>query len=230
MSEALAQMILPLRFDQSYSFDNFYDEDEFVLHALVSAIQSPAEHFVLISGGIASGKTHLINASAAFCQKNGIAFQYFNAEQLMQYGSDIITACSESSVLLIDDIQLLAGNSEWERKLYDLYNESQRENWIFIAACKKDNLASFELKDLCSRLDSGFQLTLDSRDETTLKKIIEFRTHLLGLSINKDVLNYLFSHYPRDLKQQLNLIKKLSERSLVQKRKLTIPFIKATME
>ena len=220
------QLPLPLRFDQSNSFEHFYSDDDFVAHSIVKQIEVTDEPLLVVTGGPDSGKSHVLNATALYCQSKKISFQYFEANMLLEYGVDIIAPCTKGHVIIIDDAHLLAKNPEWERKLYDLYNDAQRYQWVLIISITSNELLSFQLKDWASRIKAGIRISLVSTDQNSLKKIVELRSKLLGLKLKPEVIDYLLVHFSRDLSTQLKLLKQLDEQSLEQSRNITIPFVK----
>ncbi len=223
------QLALPLRFDQSCSFEHYYGDNDFASHSLKRHIDLTSEPLIFVTGEASTGKSHLLNASALYCQLKNIPFQYFSGQMLLEYGIEIIAECNKDSVLIIDDVHHLAGNRVWERKLYDLYNDAQRHHWLIILSALKTEINRFLLKDWASRIKAGVQISLVTANETELKKIIQFRSKLLGLKIRPEVIDYLLVHFQRELSAQIGLLKKLDERALEQHRNITIPFVKEVL-
>jgi len=223
------QLPLPLRFDQSNSFEHFYSDDDFVAHSIVKQIEMSNEPLLVVNGPPASGKSHVLNAAALHCQSKKISFQYFEAAMLLEYGVDIIAPCEKGHIIIIDDVHLLAKNSEWERKLYDLYNDAQRYHWVLIISSLSNELLLFQLQDWASRIKAGMRISLETVNQNSLKRIVELRSKLLGLKLKPEVLDYLLVHFPRDLSTQLKLLKQLDEQSLEQNRNITIPFVKSVL-
>lgn len=226
---SLQQLPLPLRFDQSRSFEHFYSNDGFETHSLSAYIDSLHEALIVIKGEKGTGKSHLLNASALYCQQKNIPFQYFEAAMLLDYGIEVITDCLAGSVLIIDDVHLVAKNKEWECKLYDLYNHAQRFHWVLIVSGLTLKLNNFQLKDWLSRLAVGVQINLAAASGATLKKILQLRSKLLGLKLKPEVIDYMAVHFSRELSVQIDLLKILDEQALKLKRNITIPFIKESL-
>jgi len=184
------------------------------------------EPLIVVKGEPETGKSHLLNASALFCQENKIPFQYFEASMLLECGVDIISECMQGSALIIDDVHHLIDKPEWERKLYDLYNHAQRFHWVLIVSGLTHQLSGFQLKDWASRLMAGVQIDLKTANEWELKNILQFRSKLLGLKLKPEVIDYLSVHFSRELTAQIALLKELDKQALLLKRNITIPFIK----
>jgi len=223
------QLPLPLRFDQSCSFDHFYSNDDYVSQSIKLHIDTMQEPLLLINGEQSTGKSHLLNAAALYCQQYSVPFQFFEASMLLEYGCEVVAPNSQGSVLIIDDLHLLAKNKEWERKLYDLYNDAQRHQWLMLVSLTSIELNLFELKDWASRLKAGFNIKLIAYDEQNLNEILKLRSKILGLKLKQDVIDYLLVHFSRDLPEQIKLLRELDRQALEQNRNITIPFIKETL-
>ena len=89
-------------------------------------------------------------------------------------------------------------------------------------------LASLNIKlaDLRSRLSWGPIYKLDALNENEKQKALQQRAKKRGLDLSDDVATYLLKHSPRDMSSLFTLFEKLDKASMVEKRKLTIPFIK----
>ncbi len=223
---AFSQLPLPLRFDQTCNFEHYYCEHHFVSHTVKKHIKKTEEPLLVVKGGESTGKSHVLNAAALYCQQKKIPFQYFEANMLLEYGVDIVAPCQQGDVVIIDDVQLLAQHTEWERKLYDMYNDAQRYNWLLIISVLSNELSTFLLHDWASRIKAGIHLGLDNVDEEKLKNIIKLRSKLMGLKIKPDVIEYLLGHYSRNLSEQISILKILDQSALEQQRNITIPFVK----
>ncbi|MFN9707717.1 MAG: HdaA/DnaA family protein, partial [Burkholderiales bacterium] len=47
-----------------------------------------------------------------------------------------------------------------------------------------------------------------------------------GLTLSEDVVSYLLTHFPRNLKQLMILLDRLDDFALIHKRALTVPLLK----
>lgn len=226
MNQHVEQLLLPLKIDQSARFDNFYTDDLFVINSLKNTALNRSDSFVLLHGQTNTGKTHLLQALLSLLQSHSISVQYFYAEMLLDAPPEIVSFDTQT-VILIDDIHLLAQNMQWERKLYDLYNEAYRQKKLLVCSRTAVKTISFDLQDLESRINSGLQLKLKDNDENQLKNIIKLRAQCLGLLFDQGVLDYLLTHFSRDLDVQMSIMQELNKQSLQSSRKVTIPFVKS---
>ena len=131
------------------------------------------------------------------------------------------------SLIALDDIQKVIGDESWELALFNLYNRV-REKGVNLLISSAEPLASLNIKlaDLKSRLSWGpiFKLTVLSDKDKQLA--LQQRAKNRGLDLADDVVAYLLKRSPRDMNSLFALFEKLDKASMVEKRKLTIPFIK----
>jgi len=227
----VAQIPLPLSFDKRFSFQNYIaDNSAYVQHNLKALFDETGEPLVGLWGGTDSGKTHLLNACAHYARHCNVQFHLFDALQLHQAEADNFSDFAYGSVLGIDNLDLLAGNREWEEQFYQLINRVKAgEIRLVFSLSRNPRDIGFKLPDLKSRLMWGLLIALQSPDDEQLTELLKTRAQLLGLVMNYDVLNYLLSHYSRKLSDQMQLLYRLDHASMSKKRKITIPLIRETL-
>jgi DnaA family protein len=150
---------------------------------------------------------------------------------VQSYSPLVLDGLDNINLVCIDDIELIAGRADWEEALFDLFNRLKlSKGRLVISSNQSPQQSSIQLNDLQSRLSSGLPLNIKPlSDECTIQALIA-RTHHLGLELNKDTANYLISRFPRDFQTLCGLLDTLDKASLTAQRKLTIPFIKSTLE
>ena len=85
------------------------------------------------------------------------------------------------------------------------------------------------LPDLVSRLAWGPVFALPPLDDERRQELLVQRAALRGLSMPREVASYLISRAPRGATELVILLEKLDKASLEAQRKLSIPFVKATL-
>jgi len=131
------------------------------------------------------------------------------------------------SLIALDDIQKVIGDESWELALFNLYNRV-RETCVNMIVSSIEPLASLDIKlaDLKSRLSWGPTYKLVSLNDEEKLHALQQRAKNRGLDLADDVVLYLLKRSPRDMTSLFALFEKLDNASMVEKRKLTIPFIK----
>jgi DnaA family protein len=227
----IKQIVLPLTLDRQFSFDNFVsDRADLVLSSLRALIRGDGETQIGLWGAAASGKTHLLNASADFARQNGVQLQIYDATQLRQCDASEFQGFSHCDVLVIDNLDAIAGNMQWEAQFYQVINRCREGDYRFVFAMtsKPDELAT-SLADFRSRLQWGLLLHLPTSSEPEIRHILRKRAQLIGIELSDDVISYLMTHHARNLATQIEILQCLDGASLSQQRRVTIPLIKQTL-
>jgi chromosomal replication initiation ATPase DnaA len=115
-------------------------------------------------------------------------------------------------------------SDEEEIFLFHLFNhlKNNKHHILFISEHKiNPNLA-----DLKSRMLTASMLEILPPDEEMLKALYFKYFHDFGININMEVINFLMTHFDRSYEVIFNLSKKLNDLSVLEKKTITIPFIK----
>ena len=193
-------------------------------------IQGDGEAQIGIWGTTASGKTHLLNASADYARQKSVALQIYDAKQLLQCDANEFEGFSHCDVLAIDNLDAIAGNAEWEACFYQVINRCRDGDCRFVFAMthRPEDLETV-LDDFRSRLQWGLMLQLPSSDDIEIRQILRKRAQLIGIELAEDVISYLMTHHARNLATQMAILRRLDGASLSQQRKVTIPLIKQAL-
>ena len=231
MERAIKQIALPLSLDRQYSFENFIsDRADLIIASLKALIQGDGEAQIGLWGTMASGKTHLLNASADYARQKSVVLQIYDAKQLLQCDANEFEGFSHCDVLAIDNLDAIAGNAEWEACFYQVINRCRDGDYrfVFAMAHRPEDLDT-TLDDFRSRLQWGLMLQLPSSDDFEIRQILRKRAQLIGIELAEDVISYLMTHHARNLATQMAILRRLDWASLSQQRKVTIPLIKQAL-
>ncbi len=227
----MAQLPLPLQFDPRFSLDNFLSgQAPYIRHQLKALFDHTGERLIGLWGGPDSGKTHLLNACALYAREGDIPCHLFDAAQLMDASAEGFCDFPVGAVLAVDNLDLLAGNRDWEAGFYQIINRVQQGELRFLfSLSRRPRDIGFRLPDLKSRLGGGLLIALPSPDDATVEYILRERARLLGLGLGDKALRFLLSRYSRRLKDQMEALRQLDEAALSQKRRITIPLIREVL-
>ena len=181
-------------------------------------------------GDAASGKTHLLNASAHFARKQGIELQLYDAAQLVCCDASTFEGYGNCDVLAVDNLDAVVGDAAWEAFFYQAINRCRdgEYRFVFTLAARPGNQA-FGLADLRSRLQWGLLLQLPASGDAEVRDILRRRAELLGFELSDEVISYLMNRYPRDLAAQMAILRHLDGASLSQQRRITIPLVRQAL-
>lgn len=225
------QLILPVRPQETLTLANFFPgENQILLRYLQTFIEKIGERYVYIWGGVGAGCSHLLQACCHAMRVQGGTATYIPLSKIAELDPQIFENLENFHLVCIDDVQVIAGKPLWEEALFHFYNRLMVGGRLLIAAKVAPLGLGLQLPDLASRLASGmiFQIQELSDDEklTALTK----RANSHGLELTDEVGQFLLRHYPRDLPSLFAALKKLDDVSLIEQRRLTIPFIKQVLE
>ena len=85
------------------------------------------------------------------------------------------------------------------------------------------------LPDLQSRLQSLSSYRLSDLNESERMAALKFKANIRGILVSDAVAEYIYTRCQRDAKSLFDLLNVLDRLSLVEQRKLTIPFVKQAM-
>ena len=218
------QLTLDIQLDDFATFTNFYSEGQ---EQVVAQLQYLTEDFIFICGPHGAGKTHLLQAAAATAREKNknIFYTSFGLEAFgrLDVQTDVLNDLESFDLIILDDLD----NLQDEQALFHAFNRIRDAGKkLIVSAQKPPALLDIQLPDLKSRLSWGATYQLKALDDEQKIAVLQFRAQRRGFEIKADVANYIVNHYSRDLSDLMQLLDKIDQLSLEQKRKVTIPLIK----
>ncbi len=209
-------------------FDNFFciPDNAPLLHFL-QGFTASRERLCLLHGVPGSGKTHLLQA---LCHHIEHAV-YLPLRQLQSYGPVTLEGLENFPLLVIDDVQVVAGDAAWEERLFALFNAVHAgTGHLCLAADKPAAQLPLQLADLRSRLQLCIPFEVRELDDAAKAVVLRQNAAQRGMELREDAAHYILLHSPRGMHALLAVLDKLDHQSLAEQRKLTLPFIKACMD
>ncbi|MBE6127761.1 MAG: chromosomal replication initiator protein DnaA [Erysipelotrichaceae bacterium] len=210
------------------TFDNFVVGDcnrESQAAALACAI-NPGKFFnpLFIYGNSGLGKTHLLMAIANYVQKNDPTKKIYYTESL-KFVENVVNAIHDGKIdafkqylysidlLLVDDIQFLAGKEKSHEIFFTIYNELVNNRKQICIASDRQPKEIKGLEDrLISRFSSGLSVGIDSPEFETSMAILKMkiRQNSYGMDdVEQEALAYIASNFSgnvRDLEGAWNRV------------------------
>lgn len=246
------QLFLPVQTKLEKHFEHFLgDANVKVVDCLKTFIEKKEETLLFLVGPESVGKTHLLSASvhyydAYFSAKTpSYNAAYFSLAELIDVPleqtmlSDLSAFFESFDFLALDDIDLWLHSfvADPEDALYvaesfmfGLFNYyKQHSKQLMIASKSVPSRLNLHLKDLESRLTSGLLVTITKMNDQEKNQLIRALAQLKGFLLDDDVSAFILKRSGRDLPDLLKVLDKLDKASLIEKRKLTVPFVKKTL-
>ena len=222
-------------FDQihnpEYTFDNFIvgSSNKFAHAACTAVAERPAMDYnpLFIYGPSGLGKTHLICAivNEIKRKKPDIKVLYINGED---FTNQLIESISKNDtirfhnkfrscdILLIDDIQFIAGKVSTQEEFFHTFNALHHEQKQIILTSDRPpkDIATLEER-LRTRFEWGLIADIQPPDLELRLAIFKKKTEQAGIMIPDDVLLFLAENLRSNIRQIEGAIKKLSAKSLI---------------
>jgi len=205
------------RLNPKYVFDPFVigSSNRFAHAAAVAVAEAPAKAYnpLFIYGDSGLGKTHLLHAIGHYARRlySGIRVRYVNSEEFTNdfinsirddEGASFKTTYRNVDVLLIDDIQFLAGKDRTLEEFFHTFNALHNNNKqvVITSDLPPKQLAGFEDR-MKSRFEWGLLTDIQPPELETRIAILRKKAQSEGLSAPDDALEYIASKISSNIRE-----------------------------
>lgn len=221
------QLALSFPVTEQYTFRTFLDEPW--NRELIARLRSPMEEAgaIVIWGARGSGRTHLLQA---LCHEHDDAVYVPLASMMADYPPAILEGLESIAVICIDDLDRISTRRDWQEALFRLFNGvRERGGRLVMTADNPPRQLSLALEDLRSRLSWGSIYQLHPLSEAGKSEVLRMRAEQRGIELGEDIRRYILQRSRRDIHALLGVLDTLDQLSLVEKRRITIPFVRSIM-
>ena len=232
----------------AYTFNSFIvgSSNQFAHAASFAAAQKPGKAYnpLFIYGGVGLGKTHLINAIGNHILKNSednlrvccISAEHFTNQvingirtnKMEDFRNRYRFGCD---VLLIDDIQFIAGKESTQEEFFHTFNalyESKKQ--IVLTSDKSPHEMSYLEERLRSRFEWGLIADIQPPEIETRIAILSQKAEADGVEFPSEVAMYLAQYTNSNVRELEGVLNNLVAHSKLMNTSITIELAKQVLK
>ena len=203
--------------NERYTFDTFIvgSNNELAYAACQAIAQNPGTKYnpLFVYGGVGLGKTHLIQAvgNGVLANNQKARVVYVTSEQFVQELLDAIRYKKvtdfaghyrSADVLIIDDIQFIAGKEKTQEEFFHTFNALHQANKQIIISSDKPPKSIPTLEErLRSRFEWGMIVDIGTPDFETRCAILQNKAVQHEIDLPQDVVEFLANHFQSNVRE-----------------------------
>ncbi len=203
--------------NERYTFENFIvgSGNELAYAACQAVAVQPGTKYnpLFLYGGVGIGKTHLIQAvgNAVLTTNPKARVVYVSSEQFVQEFVDALRFKKNTDfadfyrgcdVLIVDDVQFLAGKEKIQEEFFHTFNAIHQANHQIIISSDKPprDIPTLEER-LRSRFVWGMSIDMQTPDFETRCAILQTKASIHGMELPSDVTEYLATNVQTNIRE-----------------------------
>jgi len=231
-----------------YTFKSFIvgPSNQFAHAASIAASQKPGKAYnpLFIYGGVGLGKTHLINAIGKYILKNSadtprvccISAEHFTNQvingiktnKMEEFRNRYRFGCD---VLLIDDIQFIAGKESTQEEFFHTFNALyELKKQIVLTSDKSPHEMSYLEERLRSRFEWGLIADIQPPDVETRIAILTQKAEAEDVEVPSEVAHYLAEYTHSNVRELEGLLNNIIAHSKLMNTEISIDLAKQVLK
>lgn len=206
------------KFNPKYTLDSFVvgSNNDLAYTVAQAIVEKPGERYnpMYIYGSVGLGKTHLIQAigSEILKKKPELNVHYTTTEafigRFMSYlrnknkRDNFSDRYKDIDVLIMDDIQFIAGKETTEEAFFHIFNFLHQNNRQILISSDKPPKRIASLTDrLRSRLEWGMAIDIHMPDFETRCAILQSKAKSAGFELEKETIEFIASNIKSNVRE-----------------------------
>ncbi|HEX8729757.1 MAG TPA: chromosomal replication initiator protein DnaA [Ktedonobacterales bacterium] len=235
--------LTPPRLNQRYTFSTFIvGSGNQLAHAASQAVADApgyAYNPLFLYGGVGLGKTHLLHAIGHTALDRQLTVLYVSSET---FTNEIVNAIlyrkteefrakyRSVDVLLVDDIQFIAGKDSTEEEFFHTFNSLYESNRQIVICSDRHPKAIVSLEErLRSRFEWGLIADIQPPDLETRIAILRAKAEVMGAYTPDDVILYVANRVQSNIRELEGSLNRVLAFAKLQGLPMTIDTAKAAM-
>lgn len=221
-----------------YTFDTFVigNSNRFAHAAALAVAEAPAKAYnpLFIYGGVGLGKTHLMHAIGHFVlqQNSSLKVLYVSSEK---FTNELINAIKDDKneefrakyrnidILLIDDIQFIAGKERTQEEFFHTFNALYEANKQIILSSDKSPKEIVTLEErLRSRFEWGLIADMQAPDMETRIAILRKKAQLENLDVPNEIIVFIAEKIASNIRELEGALNRVIAYSSLTENEITI--------
>jgi len=228
--------------NKKYSFDSFIvgAHNELAHAASLAVMNNPGKVYnpLFLYGGVGLGKTHLLQAIGNSVLENNPQKKilYIPAERLTaeivesirnKAAEELKSHYHKLDILIIDDIQFIAGKEKTQDIIFSTFNELHGKNKQIILSSDRSPKAIPALEErLRSRFEGGMIADIGLPDFETRVAILKLKCKQKETNLDDNILSYIATNIQKNIRELEGALNRIIAVSQVYNKNLDIKEIK----
>ncbi len=242
----LDSLTLDSYLNPNYTFDNYIEGDcNRLARAAGFAVASKpgvtSFNPLMIYGGVGLGKTHLVQAIGNYMKNksNNKFVLYVSSEKFTSQFinsirnnnlQDFMNFYMQIDVLIIDDVQFLAGKEKTQETFFHIFNHLHQSGKQIVMTSDRPPRELEGVEDrLLSRFKWGLTADLQTPDFETRIAIIQKKVQAEGITIDYEVIEYLAHSVDTNVRELEGVMISLLAQASLTRREIDLDLAKITL-
>lgn len=236
--------IQPIPLNPAHTFETFVvgSHNRLAHAAAMAVVDAPGQSFnpLFIYSGVGLGKTHLLNAIGNSLRRKGLRMVYCSSESFM---NELIAAIRNQTpeqfrnkyrqldILLIDDIQFIAGKERTQEEFFHTFNALHAAGKQVVLSSDRAPKLLTTLDDrLRSRFEGGLQTDISQPDFETRVAILQSKANRMGAPVPYDVLMLVAERVDSNIRELEGALNRLVMQARLTNQPLGLGLAKSLLE